>query len=89
MDWSTHFPKRGDREACESWRPYIRRHELAMRVIAVAKTRIEGSWAAYIDAVPGDNHDRETPAVLERGAKLREPVARVLFPELEGVPYAP
>jgi len=66
----------------------LRYHALAHCVLAVACTRIECAWAAYIDAVAGVNHDREMDAVLRHGAKLLEPVARILFPEFTEVPYA-
>ena len=72
----------------KNWGPYIRIHELASQVLAVAETRIEGAWSAYCDAVPGNNHQVEYELVLRRGAKLSEHVARALFPELEEVPYA-
>jgi hypothetical protein len=73
------------------FQPIILRHELARKVIAVAKTRIEGAWAAYIDAVPGENHDNEEDVVLRNGAKLYEPIARALFPRepFKTLPYAP
>lgn len=55
---------------------------------AVARTRVEGTWAAYVDAVPGNTHSAEFQAVLENGAKLIEPIARALFPQFKEVPYA-
>ena len=65
---------------------------LSTRVLAVAATRTEGTWKAYIDAVPGWNHDNEWQKVLAHGAMLDEPVARLLFghrPEFgPDVPYA-
>ena len=85
--WRSHFPK--SVEEAQAWTPRIRRHELARNVIALSRTRIECAWAAYIDAVPGENHDREEQAVLDHGAKLQEKIARILFPEFEGIPYAP
>ncbi len=72
----------------KDWTPMIRTHALASKVLVVAQTRIEGTWAAYCDAVPGDNHTKEWPAVLSNGDKLKEEVAKVLFPEFEEVPYA-
>ena len=62
-------------------------HALSSKVLAVAHTRIEGTWCAYIDAVPGWRHDDEAWAVLLHGEKLSEGVAKVLFPAFEG-PYA-
>ncbi|KKL48670.1 hypothetical protein LCGC14_2323220 [marine sediment metagenome] len=72
----------------KDWTPTIRVHALASKVLVVASTRIEGTWAAYCDAVPGDNHEVESIAVLENGGKLMEEVARVLFPIFEELPYA-
>lgn len=68
--------------------PVVERRPLARRVLAVARTRIEGTWAAYCDAVPGEAHDREQEAVLQHGAKLPETYARTLFPRFDGMPYA-
>ena len=68
--------------------PEVRWHALANRVLAAARTRVEGTWKAYIDAVPGMNHLAEVQAVLDQGTQLAEPIARQLFPEFEEVPYA-
>jgi hypothetical protein len=68
--------------------PHVRYKVLAMRVLAVATTRVEGTWAAYCDAVPGQNHEREHADVLLYGDKLAEVLARPLFPEFKDVPYA-
>jgi len=70
------------------WRPTVRTHALAAKVLSVAKTRIGGTWAAYIDAVPGRNHDMEYEEVLNYGDRLPEKVARVLYPFFEDIPYA-
>jgi hypothetical protein len=72
----------------EQWRPTVRRRQFGHRVLAVARTRIEGAWSAYIDAVPGQNHDEEQGRVLEWGAKLPKDVARNMFPEFDDLPYA-
>lgn len=37
-------------------------------------------WAAYIDAVPGINHDDEEAAVASRGEKLPRSIALAIFP---------
>lgn len=71
-----------------AWTPTIRIYALANRVLVVAKTRFEGTWAAYCDAVPGINHKIESDAVLQDGDKLLEDVARKLFPVFEELPYA-
>lgn len=84
--WRSHFPK--SREDAQAWRPLTRRRALASRVLVVAHTRIEAAWSAYADAVPGRDHDAEQQAVLDHGDKVSEQVARCLFPEFDGVPYA-
>ena len=84
--WRTHFPK--SVEEAQAFLPHTEWRALAPRVLVVAKTRVECAWAAYIDAVPGRNHDEEAGEVLDYGAKLPEEVARLLFPRFEGVPYA-
>jgi hypothetical protein len=61
---------------------------LSARVLAVARTRVEGTWAAYIDAVAGVNHDYEKDVVLRNGDKLTEELAIAIFPEFKDVPYA-
>ena len=81
-----HFPETPDE--CQTWKPITVRSALAMEVLAVAHTRIEGAWCAYIDAVPGQDHAIETKPVLSHGNKLGETVALVLFPMFDGVPYA-
>lgn len=68
--------------------PVIATYPLAAKVLAVAQTRIEGTWAAYIDAVPGLDHRYEIHRVLADGQKLQEEVARILFPRFAEVPYA-
>ena len=69
------------------WREFRMKHALAMRVLAVAHTRVEGTWRAYVDAVPGMDHRREAAEVFSAGTTLPEAVALILFPAFEGVPY--
>ncbi len=61
---------------------------LGHKVLAVLCRRAEG-WSAYIDAVPGVDHDDEWPLVKRRGTKLDEDVARAIFPDFDpaGVKY--
>jgi len=82
----SHFPKSAEEAA--AWQPWILRRALSMRVLVVARTRVECAWAAYCDAVPGMNHVHEMADVLDHGDKLPEHVARALFPEFDQVPYA-
>lgn len=80
--WKAHF-------AVRPWERFTIKLALARKVLVVAHTRIEGAWCAYVDAVPGQNHDLEIEEVRRHGNKLSEGVARVLFPLFDGVPYAP
>lgn len=80
------FPENCDE--ARDWEPVERYCALARRVLCVAHTRVEGTWSAYCDAVPGQRHELETEPVLAHGCKLDESVARALFPQFEGVPYA-
>ncbi len=72
----------------EHARIIVRRKALASRVLVVAKTRVEGTWKAYVDAVPGNRHEDEMIEVLNDGDELREDIARILFPEFNELPYA-
>jgi len=75
-------------EEAQAWKETFTRRALHFQVLVVAKTRIEGAWAAYIFPVPGQNHDREWPAWETDGEKLPKGVALAIFPEFEGLPYA-
>lgn len=77
------------REEASLWKPTIQRHALDRTVLAVAKTRIEGAWAAYIKGVEGQNHQAEQEDVLYNGTKLSETLALQLFPNYKDIPYAP
>ena len=79
--WKEHYTKR-------PWIAYTRYAALSMTVLVVAKTRIEGAWRAYADAVPGFHHELEWERVLGYGTKVPEEIGRAIFPELDGVPYA-
>jgi hypothetical protein len=87
-EWARqHFPTPGDNAAIAAWQPIITTHALAMCVLCVATTRVEGCWAAYCNAVPGMCHRDEQDEVLRHGDKLREDIARALFPSFAGIPY--
>jgi hypothetical protein len=81
-------PQACDERLNAEWQPVVRWRALSAKVIVVARTRIEGRWAAYIDAVPGKDHYDEYAAVLDYGAKLEARIARALFPMFDEVPYA-
>ncbi len=70
------------------WEPAIRVVPLAPNVLAVAVTRIEGTWKAYCGAVPGYSHDREWHEIRQSGEKLPHGIACAIFPEFADVPYA-
>jgi hypothetical protein len=80
------FPETPDE--ARSWKAHYTYHALASKVIVTAKTRVEGAWVAYIDAVQGQSHEAEWHTVLTHGNKLWERVALAIFPEFEGIPYA-
>ena len=75
-------------EEALAWKVTFIRRALHFQVLAVATTRVEGAWAAYIFPVPGQNHDHEWQAWETDGDKLPKAVALAIFPEFEGVPYA-
>lgn len=72
------------RRETESWKGYETAYEvLAQRVMVYAIATIEvGDWAAYIDAVPGMNHENEYDQIVadRRGSKLPYDIAKILFP---------
>ena len=73
------------------WEPVIRWTAMHRQVMVVARTRVEGKWAAYIAPVPGMNHEVEAiaePGPLTNGVKVDEKIARLLFSEFDGIPYA-
>lgn len=74
-------------EEPRAWQPTIRAHALSWNVLAVATTRIEGTWKAYCGAVPGQNHDHEWQEVMDQGCQLPEGIARAIFPCLADIPY--
>jgi len=93
--WQDHFPT--DWEAAPNWKPIIIRRDLCRTVLCAARTRIEIAWAAYIKGVLGNQgvlfppllkQDEELMEVLANGTKLSESIARAIFPEFKGVPYA-
>ena len=71
-----------------TWDQVVHYKALATRVLVVARTRVDGTWKAYCNAVPGEHHSKEIQEVLDYGDQLREDVARVLFPEFKELPYA-
>ena len=60
-------------------------YPLAQKVLAVAVMNYteDGKffdWAAYVDAVPGQNHSDEYKEVARVGAKLPKKLAFTMFP---------
>ena len=68
--------------------PEVFWHTLARDVVVVARTRVEGTWKAYISSTDERNHEDAIPEVLAHGTKVREPIARYLFPHFKELPYA-
>lgn len=63
---------------------------LDRKVLCVAVKRAEGTWCAYIAAVPGEDHEGELHEVKAYGNKLPESIALEVFPQFKeaGRPYA-
>ena len=61
---------------------------LHRQVLVVARTRIDGTWKAYIFPVPGNSHEDEKHLWRTEGAQLRESTARELFGHMEDIPYS-
>jgi hypothetical protein len=75
-------------EECRDWEPTVIRRCLHRQVMCIARSRVEGAWAAYCFPVPGHNHDDEEYIWKNEGAKLGENIAKALFPQFDGIPYA-
>ncbi len=82
------FPEQGNTTEIEQWRPHVTRIALHKQVLVVARTRLEGTWKAYCAPVAGENHDHEWESVLRHGSQLPEDLARAIFAEFDGIPYA-
>ena len=72
----------------DNWTPTFKFRRLHRCVLAVAKTRREGTWAAYVVPVPGKNHEEELYLWETEGAKMLQSDARHFFPEFNDKPYA-
>lgn len=63
---------------------YYRIIPLATEVLVVASVNVPvGDWAAYIDAVHGESHEKEWHNVKRMGSKLSQHIAEAIFPELK------
>ena len=82
------FPDPDDPSECRGWEPQVAVFALSRRVLVVANTRIEGRWKAYIDAVPGEDHDKEWQDVRRHGGTVPHEIARVMFLAFADIPYA-
>ena len=68
--------------------PLIFWHTLARDIVVVARSRVEGTWKAYIASTEERSHYDAIPEVLSHGTTVREPIARYLFPHFKDLPYA-
>jgi len=75
-------------EESKDWKPFYTYRALHSQVLVVAKTRIEGKWAAYCAPVPGIDHQEEMKEVFRSGSKVFEDYAKAMFPRFAGIPYA-
>jgi len=71
----------------QKWSPTIARYSLSPNVMVVARTRIEGTWGAYVAAVPGQSISHDEKLTLDNGTKLPEKIARVIFEQFEEMKY--
>ena len=56
---------------------------LANKVLVVAVVDEDfRRWAAFIDAVPGVNHEQEKIEVAQYGNKIPYEIAKILFPHV-------
>lgn len=54
---------------------------LDSKVLVIASvTKCVKEWAAYIGAVPGEDHKKEWEQVYKRGTKIDKRIAAILFP---------
>jgi len=76
-------------KAGEPWKAEVRIVYLQNnKVMVVARTRIEGAWAAYVDSIAGVSLEHDQQHVLAYGTKMTEGVAKGMFPEFANLPYA-
>lgn len=74
-----------------TWKKGIYEHEaeycaLASRVMTFAVVNITvGDWAAYVDAIPGENHDEEFDQLLEKRSSTKLPyaIAKIIYPHYD------
>ena len=71
-----------------NFEPKMYCHAIHRQVLVVARTRVEGTWKAYVFPVPGNSHEAEKHLWREHGSQLEESTARTLFGFLEDVPYS-
>jgi len=76
----------------KKWKPKIIQRNLGqfggLWITVVARTRVEGTWGAYVGVTTGDYPEIEKKRILDHGAKLRSEVADAIFPELAAIRYS-
>jgi hypothetical protein len=77
----------GEQTEEQKWSPTIARYSLSPNVMVVARTRIEGTWAAYCAAVQGQSLSHDEKFTLDNGSKLPEKIARAIFEQFEELKY--
>jgi len=60
---------------------------LAPVIMAAAKTSQPGTWACWIGIVLGKDELLDRRSVLKDGTKLKEDIARAIFPRFKSFPY--
>lgn len=85
---SPELGKHLDIKDIDCFKPKIRYIALDSKVLVIARTRIEGTWAAYIGAVDGIRHEEEWEKVAACGTKISKDLAKLLFPDFADISYA-
>ena len=69
------------------FQPILDSERLAPVIMAAAKTSKPGTWACWIGIVLGKDETLDLRSVLKDGTKLKEDIARAIFPRFKSFPY--
>lgn len=75
------------RGAPHVFQPIFDSERLAPVIMAAAKTSKLGTWACWIGIVLGKDETLDLRSVLNNGVKLKEGIARAIFPRFKSFPY--
>lgn len=76
----------------KQWKPRILSYTIGqfsgLLIEVVARTRVEGTWKAYIGIASGIHKELERKRILDQGSPLKEDTARTIFKNFDELPYA-